>query len=86
MKKLTYNQALLFITLGMIKNLCIGACIWGTIIYFALLVLSYDIPFSRCFVSVVLLRSLYMGIMSYIQRDEIAKAVEKAINEYNKQV
>lgn len=86
MKKLTHSKAMFVIILGMIKDLFIGSCIWGTITYFTLLVLSYDLPYSRCFASIVLLRSLYMGMMFYIKRDEISELLEKAVEDYNKKV
>lgn len=86
MKKLTTSKAMLYVAYGMVKDLFVGACFWGTSIYFLLMMLNYNIPYSRCFASVVLLRSLYMGIMSYLKRDEISEALEKAVEEYNKKV
>ena len=70
----------------MIKNLLIVSCVWGTILYFILSELQYDISYGRCFLSILLIKSLMHGIESYIKKDQIQKAVDKSIEEYNKQL
>lgn len=86
MQKITHAKAMLYISYGMTKNLFIGACVWGTVTYFILILIGDDIPYSRCFTSILLLRSLYMGIMCYINKDEISQAINKAVEEFNKGV
>jgi hypothetical protein len=86
MQKITHAKAMLYVSYGMTKDLFIGACIWGTVIYFVLMFIGDDISYSRCFASIVLLRSLYMGIMCYMKKDDISQAIDKAVEEFNKGV
>jgi len=84
MRKITYNEALWIVVYGMLKNLFALSCVFGSLIYFVFLFYGIDISYERCFATFLLIRSLYMGILTFVKHDELLQVIDEALEKYNK--
>lgn len=84
MKKITVNKAKAIVLFSMIRDLFVFSCLLGSIIYFLLRILGLDILYDKCFLTIVLIRSMYMGMFFYSSQDKINEVIEKTVEELNK--
>lgn len=84
MKKITVNKAKAIVLFSMIRDLFVFSCLLGSIIYFLLRILGLDILYDKCFFTIVLIRSMYMGMFFYSSQDKINEVIEKTVEELNK--
>ena len=85
MKKITYSKASAFVMFGMLYDLFIRSCRDSAILYFILYIMNFDMSYGRCFISVVLVLSIYQGIQTFLNRNIISASIEKTVDEINKE-
>ena len=85
MKKITYSKASSFVMFGMLYDLFIRSCRDSAILYFILYIMNFDMSYGRCFISVVLVLSIYQGIQTFLNRNIISASIEKTVDEINKE-
>lgn len=84
MKKITYSKAAMFVMFGMLYDLFIRSCRDSAILYFILYFINTPFPYERCFISIVLVLSIYQGIQTFLNRNIISASIEKTVDEINK--
>jgi len=47
--------------------------------------MNFDMSYGRCFISVVLVLSIYQGIQTFLNRNIISASIEKTVDEINKE-
>lgn len=83
MKEITPAQAKAIIYYSMLKDLFVFSAVVGCIIYFISELFGVSNTFDKCFLTVVLIRSIYMGIIFYGEQDKINEAISKTVDDFN---
>lgn len=85
MKKITYSKASAFVMFGMLYDLFIRSCRDSAILYFILYFINIPFSYERCFISIVLVLSIYQGLQTFLNRNIISTSIEKTVDEINKE-